>query len=54
MVTQNNIRLNKDKNICDGLGCSEFATVIVEEEVSDMDVILLHLCDNCVLKFSEQ
>ena len=54
MCTLSIIKAEDNKSVCDGLGCSEVATVIVEEEVCDMGVILLHLCDDCVLKYSEQ
>jgi len=54
MCTLSTISSKDNKSVCDGLGCSETATVILEEEVCDMGVILLHLCDSCVLKFSEQ
>jgi hypothetical protein len=54
MVTQNNIQLNRDKKICDGLGCPSEATNTIEEEVGDIGNIVLDLCDDCVIKFREQ
>jgi hypothetical protein len=54
MVTQNNILLNRDKNICDGLGCFSVATNIINEEIGDIGTIVLELCDDCVIKFREQ
>jgi len=54
MDIQENISSNRNKNICDGLGCSSEATNIIEEEIGDMGVIRLELCDDCVIKFREQ
>jgi hypothetical protein len=54
MCTLSIIKPEENKSVCDGLRCSEAATITIEEEVCDMGVILLHLCDSCVLKFSEQ
>jgi len=53
MDTQDNIRLNTDKNICDGFGCSREATTTIEEEDGDGGVIQLELCDDCVIKFHQ-
>ncbi len=53
MDTQDNIRLNTDKNICNGFGCSCEATTTIEEEDGDGEVIQLELCDDCVIKFQE-
>jgi hypothetical protein len=53
-MDHNNIGSGTNKSICDGLECSDEATVIVEEEVGDMGLIVLHLCDDCVVKFREQ
>jgi len=53
MVTSN-ISSNGNKSICDGLGCSSEATHTIEEEIADMGVIKLELCDDCVIKFREQ
>jgi hypothetical protein len=49
----NNIQLNTDKSICDGLGCCSEATNKIEEDVGDIGRILLHLCDDCIVKFRE-
>jgi hypothetical protein len=54
MVTQDNIPSNGNKNICDGLGCFSEATNTIEEEVGDIGMIRLELCDDCVIKFREQ
>jgi hypothetical protein len=54
MATQNNIPSNGNKNICDGLGCLSQATNNVEEEVDGIGMIVLELCDDCVIKFREQ
>ena len=54
MTPQNNIQSIKDKNICDGLGCSNEATATIDEEIGDMGRIVLDLCDDCLLKFREQ
>jgi hypothetical protein len=53
MVTQNNIQLNGDKNICDGLGCPCEATNLIVEDVGDVGEISLQLCDDCLAKFRE-
>jgi hypothetical protein len=47
-------RSKDNKSICDGLGCSSEATNTIEEEIGDMGVIKLELCDDCVIKFREQ
>ena len=50
-----NITRSKDnKNICDGLGCSSEATNTIVEEIGDIGIIRLELCDDCVIKFREQ
>ena len=54
MCTLSTINPQENKSVCDGLGCSEAATITVEEEVGDMGVIILYLCDECSIKFSEQ
>jgi hypothetical protein len=53
MDTQNNIPSIGNKNICDGLGCSSEATNIIKEEVGDK-MIVLDLCDDCLIKFRER
>ena len=53
MDTQDNIGLNGDKNICDGLGCLCEATNLIKEEVGDIGGISLKLCDDCLAKFRE-
>lgn len=54
MCTLSIISSKDNKSVCDGLGCSEPATITIEEEVGDMGVIILYLCDECSIKFSEQ
>ena len=51
MDTQDNIRLNTDKNICDGFGCSREAITTIEEEDGDGGIIRLELCDDCLSNF---
>jgi hypothetical protein len=53
MVTQNNIQLNGDKNICDGLECACEATNLIVEDVGGIGEISLQLCDDCLAKFRE-
>lgn len=50
MATQNDISSIRHKNICDGLGCSSEARNTVEEEVGE-NIIVLDLCDDCLLNF---
>jgi hypothetical protein len=54
MITQDNIPSNGNKSICDGFGCFSEATNSVEEEVDGIGMIVLDLCDDCVVKFREQ
>ena len=54
MVTQDNTPSLGNKKICDGLGCLSLATNTIEEEVGDIGMIVLDLCDDCVIKFREQ
>jgi hypothetical protein len=53
MQHQDNIRLNTDKNICNGFGCVCEATNYIDEEVGDIGKISLQLCDDCLAKFRE-
>jgi hypothetical protein len=48
------IASERNKNICDGLGCFSEATNTIDEEVGDIGMIKLELCDDCVIKFQEQ
>lgn len=50
MYIQDNIRLNTDKNICNGFGCHSEATNYIDEEVGDIGKISLQLCDDCLAK----
>jgi len=52
MCTLSIIGSHANKSICDGLRCSSEATNTVEEEVGDK-MIVLDLCDNCLIKFRE-
>lgn len=54
MCTLSIIRSEQNKSVCDCLGCSSDATNTIEEEIGDMGVIKLELCDGCVIKFREQ
>lgn len=47
------VRSNDNKRICDGLGCLNEATNTIEEEIGDIGLIRLELCDDCVTKFRE-
>ena len=51
-MDHNNISSKNNKNICDGLGCTSEATNTVKEEVGDK-MIVLDLCDDCLIKFRE-
>ena len=51
MVTQNNIPLNRDKKICHGISCFNYATSSIQED--GYDGILL-LCDDCIAKFPKR
>ena len=53
MCTLSIIGSHANKNICDGLGCSSEARNTIEEEVGE-NIIVLDLCDDCLLKFREQ
>ena len=54
MCTPSIIRAEDNKSLCDGLGCNDAATVIIREEICDTGMIILHLCDECAIKFSER
>jgi hypothetical protein len=54
MAMPNNIQLNVDKSICDGAGCCNEATITIEEEVGEMGIIILRLCNDCIAKFREE
>lgn len=54
MATQDNISLIGNKSVCDGLGCFNEATNKIEEEVGDIGMIILDLCDDCIIKFRER
>jgi hypothetical protein len=53
MCTLSIIRSEDNKSICDGFGCRSEATNSIEE-VGDIGLIVLELCDDCVAKFREQ
>jgi hypothetical protein len=52
MCTLSIIGSHANKSICDGLGCSSEATNTVEEEANN-SIIVLDLCDDCLIKFRE-
>lgn len=54
MNTLINIKSEENKNICDGRGCFNAATIKIDEAIGDMGRIALDLCDDCLLKFCEQ
>jgi hypothetical protein len=54
MSSRNNISSEDNKSICDGLRCFNEATTKINEEIGDMGIIVLDLCDDCLLKFREQ
>jgi hypothetical protein len=53
-MDHNNISSKSNKNIRDGLGCLSQATNTIEEDVDGIGMIVLELCDDCVIKFREQ
>jgi hypothetical protein len=44
----------ENKNICDGRGCFNTATIKIDEAIGEMGRIVLDLCDDCLWKFREQ
>jgi hypothetical protein len=54
MCTLSTIKAEDNKRVCDGLGCLSQPTNTVEEEIDGIGMIVLELCDDCVIKFREQ